>query len=58
MGTTLKTSFAGRVPKDGSDIVEQSEAGRKFRLLSRATSTGEGASVLYRDLQVGVVLEK
>ena len=57
-GTTLKTSFAGRVPKDGSDIVEQSEAGRKFRLLSRATATGEGAPVLYRDLQVGVVLEK
>jgi paraquat-inducible protein B len=57
-GTTLKTSFAGRVPKDGSDILEQSEAGRKFRLLSRSTATGEGAPVLYRDLQVGVVLEK
>ena len=57
-GTSLKTSFAGRVPKDDHDMVEQSEAGRKFRLLSRATATGEGAPVLYRDLQVGVVLEK
>jgi paraquat-inducible protein B len=46
------------VPKDPNLVVEQSEAGRKFRLLSRGTTTGEGAPVLYRDLQVGVVLEK
>ena len=57
-GTSLNTSFAGRVPKDENLVVERSEAGRKFRLLSRDTATGEGAPVLYRDLQVGVVLEK
>ena len=57
-GTSLKTSFAGRVPKDENLIIEQSEAGRKFRLLSRGTTTAEGAPVLYRDLQVGVVLGK
>lgn len=57
-GSTLKTSFAGRVPTDDALVVEESEAGRKFRLVSRATSTGEGAPVLYRDLQIGVVLDK
>ena len=57
-GSSLKTSFTGRVPKDENLVVEQSEAGRKFRLVSRATSTGQGAPVLYRDLQVGVVLDK
>jgi len=46
------------VPKDEDIVVEQSEAGRKFRLVSRATSAGEGAPVLYRDLQVGIVLDK
>ena len=57
-GSTVKSSFTGRVPKDENVAAEQSEAGRKFRLVSRATSTGEGAPVLYRDLQVGVVLDK
>jgi len=57
-GSALKTTFNGRVPKDENIVVEQSEAGRKFRLVSRATSAGEGAPVLYRDLQVGVVLDK
>jgi paraquat-inducible protein B len=57
-GSALKTSFTGRVPKDENVVVEESESGRKFRLVSRATATGEGAPVLYRDLQVGVVLEK
>ncbi len=57
-GSALKTSFAGRVPKDENLVVEESESGRKFRLVSRATATREGAPVLYRDLQVGVVLEK
>lgn len=57
-GSALKTSFTGRVPKDENLVVEQSEAGRKFRLVSRATSTGEGARVIYRDVEVGVVLEK
>ncbi len=57
-GSTLQASFNGRVPKDENVAVEQSESGRKFRLFSRATATGEGASVLYRDLQVGAVLDK
>jgi len=57
-GSVLKTAFNGRVPKDENLVVEESESGRKFRLVSRATATGEGAPVLYRDLQVGVVLEK
>jgi paraquat-inducible protein B len=57
-GSALKTSFAGQVPKDRNEVVEQSETGRRFRLVSRATSTGEGARVIYRDVEVGVVLEK
>jgi len=57
-GSSLQTSFTGRTPKGEDFVLEQSEAGRKFRLISRATSTGEGAPVLYRDLQVGAVLEK
>ena len=57
-GSEFRTDFAGHVPKEENQIVEQSEAGRKFRLISRGTGTGEGAPVLYRDLQVGAVLEK
>ena len=57
-GSEFRTDFAGHVPKEENQVVEQSEAGRKFRLISRGTGTGEGAPVLYRDLQVGVVLEK
>lgn len=57
-GSAMKTSFAGRVPKEENVVAEQSEAGKKFRLVSRATSIGEGAPILYRDIQVGVVLEK
>ena len=58
-GAARGTSFAGLVPKDEEDpVLVKSRAGRHFRLVSRATSTGEGAPVLYRDLQVGTVLEK
>lgn len=57
-GSVFKTAFSGHVPKDEDVAIEESETGRRFRLLSRATSTGEGAPVLYRDLQVGVVLDK
>lgn len=57
-GSVFKTNFAGHVPKDEDVVLERSEAGRRFRLLSRATATVEGAPVLYRDLQVGVVLSK
>jgi paraquat-inducible protein B len=58
-GSGRAMSFAGTVPKDEEDpMLVQSRKGRHFRLISRATSTGEGAPVLYRDLQVGVVLDK
>lgn len=57
-GSTFATNFTGWVPKGENFETESSEFGRKFRLVSRATATGEGAAVLYRDLQVGVVLDK
>jgi paraquat-inducible protein B len=57
-GASFQTDFTGHVPKEEDQVVEQSEAGRKFRLVSRGTGTGQGASVLYRNLQVGIVLEK
>jgi paraquat-inducible protein B len=57
-GSVMKTSFAGRVPKDEKIEVEESAAGRRFVLVSRGTATGEGAPLLYRDVQVGVVLAK
>ena len=58
-GSGRATSFTGTVPKDEEDpMLVQSRKGRHFRLVSRATSTAEGAPVLYRDLQVGVVLDK
>ena len=58
-GSGRAMSFAGQIPKDEEDpMLVESRKGRHFRLVSRATSTGEGAPVLYRDLQVGVVLDK
>ncbi|MEI7864993.1 MAG: MlaD family protein [Chthoniobacterales bacterium] len=57
-GASLQTRFEGSNAKKENEIVEQSEAGRKFRLFSSATGTGVGAPVLYRELQVGVVLSK
>jgi paraquat-inducible protein B len=57
-GSSLQTSFVGSNAKKENEIFEQSEAGRKFRLFSSATGTGVGAPVLYRELQVGVVLSK
>jgi paraquat-inducible protein B len=58
-GSARAASFAGHVPKDEEDpALAQSRKGRHFRLISRATSTSEGAPVLYRDLQVGTVLDK
>jgi paraquat-inducible protein B len=57
-GSSFQTNFTGHVPKEEDEVVEQSEAGRKFRLVSRATGTGVDAPVLYRELQVGAVLEK
>ena len=58
-GSGRATSFSGLVPKDEEDpMLVQSRKGRHFRLVSRATSTDAGAPVLYRDLQVGTVLDK
>jgi paraquat-inducible protein B len=58
-GSKRQTSFTGTVPKDEEDpLVAASRHGRHFRLVSRATSINEGAPVLYRDLQVGSVLDK
>jgi paraquat-inducible protein B len=58
-GSALAASFAGHVPKDEEDpMLAQSRKGRHFRLVSRGTSTAAGAPVLYRDLQVGTVLDK
>ena len=58
-GSGRATTFTGLVPKDEEDpMLVQSRKGRHFRLVSPATSTDEGAPVLYRDLQVGTVLDK
>jgi len=57
-GSSLQTKFTGSNTKKDNEMVEQSQAGRKFRLFSSATGTGIGAPVLYRELQVGVVLSK
>lgn len=58
-GSGRASSFVGLVPKDEEDpMLAQSRKGRHFRLISRGTSTDEGAPVLYRDLQVGTVLDK
>jgi paraquat-inducible protein B len=57
-GSVLKTSFTGIAPRDESNSIEEGEAGRKFRLVSRGTATDEGSPVVYRDVHVGVVLEK
>ncbi len=58
-GSGRDTSFAGQIPKDEEDpMLVESRKGRHFRLITPATSTDQGAPVLYRDLQVGVVLEK
>lgn len=58
-GTERAATFTGAVPKDEEDpMLVQSRKGRHFRLVSPATSTDEGAPVLYRDLQVGIVLDK
>ncbi|MEY3479420.1 MAG: hypothetical protein RIQ71_195 [Verrucomicrobiota bacterium] len=57
-GSGRETKFAGFVPKGEDEKVVESRKGRRFRLVSRATSTGVGAPVFYRELQVGAVLEK
>lgn len=57
-GPALQTRFTGTTPPSDDPVVVQSEAGRKFRLVSRATVMVAGAPVLYRDLQVGAVLDK
>jgi paraquat-inducible protein B len=57
-GSEREKEFSGLVPKGEDEDVAESRKGRRFRLVSRATPTGVGAPVLYRDLQVGAVLEK
>lgn len=57
-GSEFRSEFAGSVPSGKEEAIEQSEAGRKFRLVSSGTGTREGAPVLYRDMQVGVVMGK
>ncbi len=57
-GSGLKTRFVGAVPTTPEEIKEESSAGLQVRLVSAGTVVGPGAAVLYRDLQVGVVLSK
>jgi len=58
-GAARETGFAGRVPTDEEEpALAQSRQGRHFRLVSSATAIAVGAPVLYRDLQVGAVLDK
>jgi paraquat-inducible protein B len=57
-GAAPGTRFAGVVPASPEEIKDESSAGLQVRLLSSGTPVGAGASVLYRDMQVGVVLSK
>ncbi len=57
-GAALGTRFAGVVPASPEEIKDESSAGLQLRLLSSVTPVGAGAAVLYRDMQVGVVLSK
>ncbi|MBU3666478.1 MAG: MCE family protein [Chthoniobacterales bacterium] len=58
-GSSMATRFSGTVPSQPQqEFMEESEAGRKFRLLSSGTTIGVGAAVIYRGTQVGTVLEK
>ncbi len=58
-GAGLKTAFAGTVPEKKEEIImAESSAGRRFKLLSSGTGITVGAPVLYRDVQVGAVLDK
>lgn len=52
------TKFAGTVPASAEEIKEEGSAGLQLRLVSPGTPVGAGAPVLYRDMQVGVVLSK
>lgn len=58
-GSSLSTRFTGTTPAQPQQkLMEQSEEGRKFRLVSPGTVVGVGAPVVYRGTQVGSVLEK
>ncbi len=58
LGAAPGTRFAGVVPVSVEEIKAESSAGLQVRLLSSGTPVGEGAVVLYREMQVGVVLSK
>ena len=58
-GSELKTNFAGSVPERKEDIImARSAAGRHFKLVSKGTVIATGAPVLFRDMQIGSVLDK
>lgn len=58
-GAELRTQFTGTVPEKKEDILmAQSSSGRRFKLLSPGTGVSVGAPVLYRDVQIGAVLDK
>lgn len=57
-GTGLQTRFTGIGLRQPGRLVERSESGRKFRLISRSTATAQGAPVLFREMPVGAVLER
>jgi len=57
-GGEWRTRFTGTIPETAEEVVAESSAGLRVRLVSPGTLVGVGAAVLYRNLQVGVVLVK
>ncbi len=58
-GSEVKSNFIGTVTQDFEDkALEQSQAGRHFRLLAAQSVLAVGAPVLYRQMQVGAVVGK
>jgi len=58
-GAEGKTSFTGTLTEDPEDkVIKRSEEGRSFRLVAEQSALDVGAPVLYRQFQVGVVLDK
>lgn len=58
-GSTEKSSFLGTLTQDAEDkVLKQSEDGRQFRLVAQQSALAAGAPVVYRQLQIGAVLEK
>jgi paraquat-inducible protein B len=58
-GSETKSNFIGTITQDFEDkALEQSQAGRPFRLLAAQSALAVGAPVLYRQMQVGAVVGK